>query len=110
MGRIAEPLGRMGARVETTDGRLPLTVRGQALRGIDYALPVASAQVKSAVLLAGLYADGETTVVEPAPTRDHTDLLAHPEEVPGGVDERVHRVRFAPRRAAARGADREALA
>jgi 3-phosphoshikimate 1-carboxyvinyltransferase len=75
MGRIAEPLGRMGARVETTDGRLPLTVRGQALRGIDYALPVASAQVKSAVLLAGLYADGETTVVEPAPTRDHTERM-----------------------------------
>ena len=75
MGRIAEPLGRMGARVETTDGRLPMTVHGQELRGIDYALPVASAQVKSCVLLAGLLAEGETTVVEPAPTRDHTERM-----------------------------------
>jgi len=75
MGRIAEPLGRMGARVETTDGRLPMTVHGQALRGIDYALPVASAQVKSCILLAGLLAEGETTVVEPAPTRDHTERM-----------------------------------
>ena len=75
MGRIADPLGRMGAMVETTDGHLPMTVRGEALRGIDYLLPVASAQVKSAVLLAGLFADGETTVVEPAPTRDHTERM-----------------------------------
>jgi 3-phosphoshikimate 1-carboxyvinyltransferase len=75
MGRIAEPLGRMGARVTTDDGHLPLTIEGTALHGIDYALPVASAQVKSAVLLAGLYAEGETTVVEPAPTRDHTELM-----------------------------------
>jgi 3-phosphoshikimate 1-carboxyvinyltransferase len=75
MGRIAEPLGRMGARVETSDGCLPMTVHGQELRGIDYALPVASAQVKSCVLLAGLFAEGETTVVEPAPTRDHTERM-----------------------------------
>ena len=75
MARIAEPLGRMGALLETTDGHLPMRITGRPLRGIDYALPVASAQVKSAVLLAGLYADGETTVVEPAPTRDHTERL-----------------------------------
>ena len=75
MGRIAEPLGRMGARLETTDGHLPMTVSGDALHAIDYALPVASAQVKSAILLAGLFADGETTVVEPAPTRDHTERM-----------------------------------
>jgi 3-phosphoshikimate 1-carboxyvinyltransferase len=75
MGRIAEPLGRMGVTVETTDGHLPLTVHGTRPTAIDYALPVASAQVKSAVLLAGLYAQGETTVVEPAPTRDHTERL-----------------------------------
>ena len=75
MGRIAEPLGRMGARIETTDGRLPMAVHGQELRGIDYALPVASAQVKSCILLAGLLAEGETTVVEPAPTRDHTERM-----------------------------------
>ena len=75
MGRIAEPLQRMGARVESEDGHLPLRVTGGALHGIAYELPVASAQVKSCVLLAGLYADGETTVVEPVPTRDHTELL-----------------------------------
>ncbi len=66
MERVAEPLRRMGATIETTDGCLPLRIEGGALGGIDYALPVASAQVKSAVLLAGLYAEGETTVVEPA--------------------------------------------
>jgi 3-phosphoshikimate 1-carboxyvinyltransferase len=65
----------MGASLETTDGHLPLRITGGALKGIDYALPVASAQVKSAVLLAGLYADGETTVVEPVPTRDHTERM-----------------------------------
>ena len=58
MERVAEPLGRMGAAVETTDGHLPLADRGRGPARIDYALPVASAQVKSAVLLAGLYADG----------------------------------------------------
>jgi 3-phosphoshikimate 1-carboxyvinyltransferase len=75
MERIAEPLRRMGAGVDPTDGHLPLTVEGRPLHGIDYALPVASAQVKSAVLLAGLRAEGETTVVEPAPTRDHTERM-----------------------------------
>jgi 3-phosphoshikimate 1-carboxyvinyltransferase len=65
----------MGARLETTDGHLPMTVAGAALHAIDYALPVASAQVKSAILLAGLSADGATTVVEPAPTRDHTERM-----------------------------------
>jgi 3-phosphoshikimate 1-carboxyvinyltransferase len=75
MERIAEPLRRMGARVETTDGHAPIRITGNGLAGIDYALPVASAQIKSAVLLAGLYADGTTTVVEPLPTRDHTELM-----------------------------------
>src|SRR5918995_3665412 len=75
MERVAEPLRLMGASVETADGRAPLVVRGAPLHGIDYALPVASAQVKSAVLLAGLSAEGQTTVVEPAPTRDHTELM-----------------------------------
>lgn len=76
MERVAEPLRRMGAAVETTGGRAPIVVEGGAsLRAIDYELPVASAQVKSAVLLAGLYAEGETTVVEPLPTRDHTERL-----------------------------------
>src|SRR5690349_7992700 len=75
MERIAGPLRGMGAQIETTDGHLPLTVTGAPLRAIDYELPVASAQVKSAVLLAGLGAVGRTTVVEPAPTRDHTELM-----------------------------------
>jgi 3-phosphoshikimate 1-carboxyvinyltransferase len=75
MERVAEPLRRMGARIETTDGHLPLAIEGAPLHGIDYELPVASAQVKSAILLAGLRADRPTTVVEPTPTRDHTELM-----------------------------------
>jgi 3-phosphoshikimate 1-carboxyvinyltransferase len=75
MERVAEPLRRMGARVETTDGHAPLVIEGETLQAIDYELPVASAQVKSAVLLAGLCAEGSTTVVEPMPTRDHTERL-----------------------------------
>jgi 3-phosphoshikimate 1-carboxyvinyltransferase len=75
MERIAEPLRRMGASVETTDGHLPMTITATPLQAIDYELPVASAQVKSAVLLAGLYAEGRTTVVEPLPTRDHTEHM-----------------------------------
>jgi 3-phosphoshikimate 1-carboxyvinyltransferase len=75
MERIAEPLRRMGAAIETTEGHAPVRVTPASLRGIDYELPVASAQVKSAVLLAGLAADGATTVVEPTPTRDHTELM-----------------------------------
>jgi 3-phosphoshikimate 1-carboxyvinyltransferase len=74
--RVAEPLRLMGAEVECRDGRLPpLRLRGSALRGIEYELPVASAQVKSCLLLAGLLADGETTIVEPLPTRDHTERM-----------------------------------
>ena len=75
MGRVAEPLRQMGAMVSDTNGCLPLAVEGSPLEGIRYELPVASAQVKSAILLAGLGALGETTVVEPAPTRDHTELM-----------------------------------
>jgi 3-phosphoshikimate 1-carboxyvinyltransferase len=75
MERVAEPLRRMGAQVETTDGHLPLTITGGKLEAIDYELPVASAQIKSAVLLAGLGAEGRTTVIEPEPTRDHTELM-----------------------------------
>ncbi len=74
--RVAEPLRAMGAAVECREQRLPpLTVRGSKLSGIEYRLPVASAQVKSCVLLAGLLAEGETTVVEPGPTRDHTERM-----------------------------------
>ncbi len=73
--RIAEPLEQMGANVESDDGKPPLAIEGGELRGIRYEPPVASAQVKSCVLLAGLYAQGRTTVVEPLPTRDHTELM-----------------------------------
>ena len=76
MERVAKPLRAMGARIETLDGRPPVRIRGgAALAGIRYEMPVASAQVKSALLLAGLYAQGETTVVEPAVTRDHTERM-----------------------------------
>jgi 3-phosphoshikimate 1-carboxyvinyltransferase len=76
MERAAKPLRAMGARIETQDGKPPVRIRGGAkLHGIHYEMPVASAQVKSAVLLAGLYAEGETTVVEPAVTRDHTERM-----------------------------------
>lgn len=79
MRRIQEPLLRMGACVELegAGGRAPIRVRGGALRAIDYEMPVASAQVKSCVLLAGLRADGTTRVREPLPTRDHTERLLH---------------------------------
>ena len=74
--RIAEPLRQMGARVETTDGHAPVVIAGGGLKPIRYEPPMASAQVKSAVLLAGLLADGGATrVVEPIPTRDHTERL-----------------------------------
>ena len=74
--RIADPLALMGADVEARDGRLPpLRVRGAGLRGIEYEMPVASAQVKSCLLLAGLLAEGTTTIREPYWTRDHTERL-----------------------------------
>jgi 3-phosphoshikimate 1-carboxyvinyltransferase len=75
MGRIARPLRRMGAVIETTDGHAPLTIRGRQLQGCEHELPVASAQVKSAILLAALYADGPTVVHQPGPARDHTELM-----------------------------------
>jgi 3-phosphoshikimate 1-carboxyvinyltransferase len=77
MRRVTGPLASMGAVIETTEaGTPPLRVRGgRALRGVDHASPVASAQVKSAVLLAGMYADGETVVTEPRPTRDYTERM-----------------------------------
>jgi 3-phosphoshikimate 1-carboxyvinyltransferase len=78
MERVAEPLRAMGARVTTSDGRPPVRLEGGRIAGIDWTLPVASAQVKSAVLLAGLRAKGTTCVREPLPSRDHTErLLAH---------------------------------
>ena len=76
MARVIEPLTRMGALIESSEGRPPLLIRGgRSLRGIDYALPIASAQVKSALLLAGLYAHGETHITEPHPTRDYSERM-----------------------------------
>ena len=74
--RIAEPLRMMGARIDAAEGRYPpFTVHGSTLQGIDYDLPVASAQVKSCTMLAALVASGETSICEPHPTRDHTERL-----------------------------------
>lgn len=75
MKRIIVPLREMGASIDADDMRAPLRIHPSNLRGIEYALPVASAQVKSAVLLAGLFADGPTTVIEPGPARDHTERM-----------------------------------
>ena len=76
MERAAGPLRQMGALIETADGKPPVRIRGgRRLHGIDFVMPVASAQVKSAVLLAGLFADGVTRVTEPATTRDHTERM-----------------------------------
>lgn len=75
MKRIADPLAEMGALVSMTAGKAPLSITGAPLKAMTYRLPVASAQVKSAVLLAGLYADGDTTVVESKPSRDHTERM-----------------------------------
>ncbi len=76
MERVAAPLRSMGASIETLNGRAPVRIRGgQKLHGMRYDMPMASAQVKSAVLLAGMYADGATTVIEPAVTRDHTERM-----------------------------------
>ncbi|GGZ55954.1 3-phosphoshikimate 1-carboxyvinyltransferase [Lysobacter xinjiangensis] len=99
MRRVTEPLARMGARIETADGGLPpLRIEGgAALNGIDFDSPVASAQVKSAVLLAGLYADGRTSVVEPRPTRDYTERMLRA----FGAD-----IEFAPGRASLMGRPR----
>ena len=76
MGRVIKPLREMGASIEgKKDNYFPLTLYPSELYGIEYRLPVASAQLKSAILLAGLYAEGQTTVIEPAPSRDHTERM-----------------------------------
>ncbi len=91
MARVTLPLLQMGARIEGRNGGklAPLSIRGGGLQGIHYEMPVASAQVKSAVLIAGLFADDDTQVVEPAPTRDHTErIFGHyglPVEVEGNL-------------------------
>lgn len=99
MRRVIDPLSRMGARIESEAGGLPpLRIQGgQTIRGMDYTLEVASAQVKSAVLLAGLYAEGETVVREPHPTRDYTERML----TAFGVD-----IEFSPGHARLRGGQR----
>src|SRR3954469_11658570 len=112
--RTAAPLGRMGARIEARDGRLPpFTVTGAPLRAIAYELPVASAQIKSAIALAALNAEGPTSIVEPEPSRDHTERMlaaagvagrAAPHRRPPRADPRRRRGRRPPQRP--RGDDR----
>jgi 3-phosphoshikimate 1-carboxyvinyltransferase len=100
MGRVTGPLEQMGARFDTAEGgRLPLSLTGGGLEGIVYRLPVASAQVKSAVLLAGLNAAGETVVIEPEPTRDHTEnmLRAFGGDLDVELVDGVRHVRVRPR-------------
>jgi len=99
MRRVTGPLSQMGAKIDTQDdGTPPLHVHGgQTLHGIDFVSPVASAQIKSAVLLAGLYAQGETSVVEPHPTRDYTERMLSA----FGVD-----IEFSPGKARLRGGQR----
>ena len=75
MKRIIDPLSSMGASIQSNDGHLPMYLESSSLIGIDYSLPVASAQVKSAVLLAGLYAEGKTTVREQTKSRNHTEIM-----------------------------------
>jgi 3-phosphoshikimate 1-carboxyvinyltransferase len=95
MQRVAVPLREMGVDIRTTDGHPPVTVRGGGVHPIEYRLPVASAQVKSCVLLAGLHVDrGMTVVHEPIPTRDHTERLLQRAGVP--VDRRPGRVAVSP--------------
>lgn len=95
MERVAQPLRAMGASIKTTSGHAPLQIHGgRGLRGICYDMPVASAQVKSAVLLAGLYAEGETLVAEPAVTRDHTERMFEAFGQP--LQQHGNRVRLVP--------------
>ncbi len=76
MKRIITPLSTMGANIESTDGKLPIRIKkSEGLKGVTYEMPMASAQLKSALLLAGLFANGKTTVIEPAVSRDHTERM-----------------------------------
>lgn len=97
MDRIMRPLASMGASIGARDGRFPpLEIQGRPLHAIDYELPVASAQVKTCVLFAGLYADGTTTVREPVPTRDHTELALREFGAELEIERRAIRLRGRP--------------
>ena len=96
MRRVIEPLRRMGAEIKSAEGdRAPLVIRGGKLKAIEYALPIPSAQVKSAVLLAGMYADGTTSVLESVRTRDHTELALR--EMGASIETTKGLVRIQPR-------------
>ena len=98
MGRVIAPLTEMGARIEARDGKFPpLTIHGRPLHGIDYQLPMASAQVKSCVLLAGLFAQGDTIVREPVRTRDHTEIALKEFGAEIDIEKRVIRLRAGAR-------------
>ena len=86
MNRIIDPLTQMGARIKAQNGRAPLYIESADLKGIRYVMPVASAQVKSAILLAGLYATGDTQIVQPGPARDHTERMLQAMEVPVTIE------------------------
>jgi 3-phosphoshikimate 1-carboxyvinyltransferase len=98
MGRIIGPLTEMGALIDARDGKFPpLTIHGRPLHGIDYQLPMASAQVKSCVLLAGLFAHGDTIVREPVRTRDHTEIALKEFGAEVDIEKRVIRLRAGAR-------------
>ncbi len=88
MRRIEEPLRKMGARIQLSGDRgcAPMLIKGGGLQAIDYELPVASAQVKSCIMLAALFAEGTTTIIEPAPTRDHTERIFEALQLPMTID------------------------
>jgi 3-phosphoshikimate 1-carboxyvinyltransferase len=89
MRRVTEPLRQMGADISDTDGKAPLTIRPARLRGIRFEQPIASAQVKSCLLLAGLYADAPTIVIEPGPGRDHTERMLRAMGAPIQVENNI---------------------
>lgn len=96
MGRVTEPLRLMGARIDGADGgnKAPLKIKGGKLKAIDYRLPVASAQVKSALLLAGLYAEGQTVIEEPEKSRDHTEIMM--KAFGANISRENNKIRLAP--------------
>jgi len=96
MRRITEPLRRMGARIDAQQGRCPLHIQPAALQGIDYAMPIASGQVKSALLLAGLFAESPTTVSQPGPARDHSERMLRAQGAAIHISENGKRITIEP--------------
>lgn len=95
MNRVMDPLKQMGANISgRPGGYTPITIKGSPLNGIEYAMPVASAQLKSALILAGLYARGHTTIIEPRPSRDHTELMIN--GFGGNISTEMNRITVTP--------------